>query len=261
MSDWPILYQYGLLGIVGVVVAFINSLSGGGSMLSLPLLMFLGLSPVEANGTNRLGIWAGSFGSVLGFRKQQVVTQAMVWNVGWPGLLGSLAGSYLGVFTPAPVFKLILAIVIVFIVWETVRGSRRSENEILSDVKPYLLNGIIPFFVYIGIGFYGGFIQAGSGLIMIYAFSRLSNLNLIHINELKVANTFIFITVSLSVYLFFGKVKLGFAIALAMGNLLGGYLGSGFQIQKGEGFVRGFLLVTGLVFAGKLAFDAIFAFF
>jgi uncharacterized membrane protein YfcA len=96
---------------------------------------------------------------------------------------------------------------------------------------------------------------------MMYVFSRLGNLNLIQSNALKVSDTLIFVSLSLVIYSAMGKVKWDMAVVLALGNALGGYAGSVFQVRKGEGFVRIFLVVSGLALAAKLIFDAIWTIF
>jgi len=165
-----------------------------------------------------------------------------------------------GISLPEALFKPVLAAVILFVVFETLRPKRMPAGVKGSNVEGlFLRSGWIPFLVYMAIGFYGGFLQAGSGLIMMYAFSRLSNLNLIQINVLKVSNTFLFITVSLLIYGWYGKVRWDMAIALALGNALGGFTGSVLQVRKGEGFVRIFFAVSGSALALKLFYDAVYA--
>jgi uncharacterized membrane protein YfcA len=109
---------------------------------------------------------------------------------------------------------------------------------------------------YLGIGFYGGFIQAGSGLIMIYAFSRLGDLDIFRVNALKVSNTALFIAVSLAAFAAAGRIDWPMAAALAAGNLAGGWLGSVTQLRRGEKWVNRFVLWSGLGVAAKLLWDS-----
>ena len=83
MSE-PALWVYPVLFVAGILVAVINSVSGGGSALSLPLLILLGLPSAVANGTNRIGILAGSLGSLAAFRNLGHFHPALAWQVGWP---------------------------------------------------------------------------------------------------------------------------------------------------------------------------------
>ncbi len=242
-------WAFPALFAVGVVVAFINSVSGGGSILSLPMLIFMGLPASTANGTNRLGILLGSTSSLLAFRSQGIFVPRLAWQVGWPAAIGSLGGSLIAVGLPDRVFNPVLACVILFVVFMTLRGqgARTVDGEM-----PRMRNDWIALFTYAAIGLYGGFIQAGSGLIMMYAYGRLGNLDIFRINALKVSNTVLFITVSLIAFAAAGRIDWPMAAALAAGNLTGGWIGSVWQVRKGEAWVNRFLLCTGLAMAGKL---------
>ena len=242
---------YAALFIVGVTVSFINSISGGGSVLSLPLLIFLGLPSAEANGTNRIGVLLGSIGSLAGFRSKGIFLPRLTWQVGWPGTIGAVAGSLLAVRLPDRIFNPILAAVIVFVVIMTLRG-----HQVAAAGETLKLRGDwLAFVAYVAIGFYGGFIQAGSGLLMIFVFSRLGNLDIFRINTLKVSNTILFISVSLITFAMAGKINWRMALVLGAGNLVGGWVGSRWQIHKGEVWVNRFLLVSGLAIAAKLLGD------
>lgn len=246
-------WGYPLLFLVGAVVSFVNSVSGGSSILSLPILIFLGLPSATANGTNRLGVLVGSAASLLAFRSKGIFLPRLAWRVGWPAAIGSLAGSLLAVRLPDRIFEPILAAVIVFVVIMTIRegGARRGDG-----AAPELRGGWIAFLAYAGIGLYGGFIQAGSGLIMMYAFSRLGNLDIFQVNALKVSNTVLFISISLFAFAAAGKIDWPMASVLAAGNLVGGWAGSHWQVKKGAAWVKRFLLWSGLAMAGKLLWDS-----
>ena len=244
---------YPLLFVAGIVVSFVNSISGGGSILSIPLLIFLGLPAATANGTNRIGILLGSLSSLFAFRSRGIFLPRLAWRVGWPAVIGSFAGSLLAVGLSDRVFKPILAVVILFVVVMTLRGHK--ANPALGQ-EPTLRGDLPAFLAYLGIGFYGGFIQAGSGLIMIYAFTTLGNLDIIRANALKVANTIIFIAVSLVTFAAAGRIDWPMAAALAAGNLVGGWAGSHWQVKQGEAWVNRFLLWSGAGVAAKLLWDA-----
>ena len=252
MESLPAGWQYPVLFAAGILVSFINSISGGGSVLSLPLLIFMGLPSATANGTNRLGVLAGALSSLAAFRSLGHFLPRLAWQVGWPAALGSLAGSLAAVRLPDRVFKPILALIIIFVVIMSVR-SQASNGQSAESLK--LRGDWLARLAYLGIGLYGGFIQAGSGFLMIAAFRRLGNLDAFQVNALKVFNTVIFISVSLLVFAAAGRVDWGMAAALAAGNGLGGWAGSHWQVKKGREWVDRFILVTGLAMAGKLLWD------
>jgi len=246
-------WTYPLLFFVGAAVSFVNSVSGGGSVLSLPFLIFLGLPSATANGTNRLGVLIGSAASLMAFRSKGIFLPRLAWRVGWPAAIGSMAGSLLAVRLPDKVFEPILAAVILFVVIMTIRDDGAVGE---GGSAPELRGGWIAFLAYLGIGLYGGFIHAGSGLIMMYAFSRLGNLDLFQVNALKVSNTVLFLSISLLTFAAAGKIDWPMATILAAGNLAGGWAGSHWQVRKGTAWVKRFLLWSGLAMAGKLLWDS-----
>ncbi|HLP40923.1 MAG TPA: sulfite exporter TauE/SafE family protein [Fibrobacteria bacterium] len=242
-------WTYPLLFAAGVVVSVINSVSGGGSILSLPLLIFLGLPSAAANGTNRIGALAGSLGSLAAFRRLGHFHPRLAWQVGWPASLGSLVGSLLAVRLPDRIFNPVLAAVILFV---AVMSFRKRPAAGQAREPASVRSGAVAFLIYAGIGFYGGFIQAGSGLLMIYAFGRLGNLDIFQINSLKMFNTFLFISVSILVFAAAGRIHWGMAVALAAGNVVGGWMGSHLQVRRGEAWVNRFVLATGILMAARL---------
>jgi uncharacterized membrane protein YfcA len=247
------LWTYPVLFLAGIAVSFINSVSGGGSTLSLPLLIFLGLPAATANGTNRLGILLGSMSSLLAFRSQGIFLPRLALRTGGPAMLGALAGSLIAVRLPDRMFNPILACVVLFVAGMTFRGHRVPED---AGQAPALRGDALALLAYLGIGFYGGFIQAGSGLIMIFAFTRLGNLDIFRANALKVSNTVLFISVSLAAFAAAGRIDWPMASALAAGNLAGGWLGSVTQLKRGEKWVNRFVLWSGLCVAAKLLWDS-----
>jgi uncharacterized membrane protein YfcA len=250
LGDWT----YPLLFAVGVAVAFVNSVSGGGSTLSLPVLIFLGLPAATANGTNRLGILLGSLSSLFAFRSKGIFLPRLALKVGWPAAIGSFAGSLIAVRVPDRIFNPILAGIILFVAVMTFKGNKAHPPH---GEEPSMRGDAIAFTAYLGIGFYGGFIQAGSGLIMMYAFTRLGNLDIIQVNALKVATTVLFIAVSLLTFAASGRIHWPMAAALAAGNLAGGWLGAHWQVRKGEAWVNRFLLWTATAMAAKLIWDTV----
>lgn len=247
-------HDVAILLLVGFVVSFVNSISGGGSVLSLPILIFMGMPSAVANGTNRIGVLAGSLGSLIGFKSKGIFLPKLAFEVGWPGVIGSILGSTLAVKLPDKIFNPILSVVIVFVVVMTVKNINSNR---INDGTPEIQKSWYAKLAFAAIGFYGGFLQAGSGLIMIYVFGLFSNLDLFRINALKVFNTVLFISVSLFAFIWFGKVNWPMALALGIGNALGGWVGSHWQLKYGEIWVKRFVFVSGIAIAIKLLWDTV----
>src|SRR5512145_326451 len=107
-------YQYGLIILAGVIAGFINTLAGSGSLLTLPLLMFIGLPPNVANGTNRISIMLQSLVGSLGFRKQGALNLKAGLFLGIPSVLGSVAGALLALALNAKTMERAVGILLVF---------------------------------------------------------------------------------------------------------------------------------------------------
>lgn len=129
-------------------------------------------------------------------------------------------------------------------------GRDQEEEEREEILSPLRL--VIAALAFFGVGFYGGFIQAGVGFIIIAALTLITGMSLVKINSLKVFVTAIYMLTSLLVFVFSGKVHWIFGFTLAVGNAVGAYLGSAFTVSKGDKFIRIFLVVTVLVMSGKL---------
>jgi len=162
MEEW---YHYVLLIGVGFAVGFINTLAGGGSLLSLPVLIFLGLPPSVANGTNRVAIVIQTAIAIAGFKSKGVSTAPFNIYLGISALLGAIIGAQIAVDIKGETFNRILAIIMVVVVLIIIfKPKMKLENLEERLTGKYLWLGIIAFFFF---GIYGGFINAGLGFIII----------------------------------------------------------------------------------------------
>jgi uncharacterized membrane protein YfcA len=174
------------LFLTGLVAGTLNTLAGGGSLISLPVMIFLGLPATVANGTLRLGILIQNVGSVWGFGRQGVFEPTLVKRYLPPALLGVVAGTALGVRMGDLAFQRTLAVVMVlvalWIVWRPPGGAAPSTDGASPrrGPPPVLLYG--GFFL---VGAYGGFIQAGVGFLIL-ALTSAAGLDLVKGNAMKV---------------------------------------------------------------------------
>lgn len=248
----PLFYEILLLTTIGFLVGIINTLSGGGSILSLPLLIFLGLDTAVANGTNRIAIFLQNLSSLAGFKSKGFHAAKLSWYLGVASLCGSVVGALLAVEIKDAVFNKILALVMVLVViFMFIKPSGGSDisAERLTG-KPLVLSTVFFFFI----GIYGGFIQAGTGIFMMLVLSGVNHLSLIKTNVVKALVMLIYTTGALAVFLYFGKVNFKYGLLLAGGQSLGGWLSSRWSVKKGDGIIKAFMLVMVFVIAVKLWF-------
>lgn len=249
MDAW---YHYLLLIGVGFVVGFINTVAGGASLISLPVLIFLGLPPAVANGTNRVAIVLQTAIAVAGFRSKGVSTFPFNVYLGLSALVGSVLGAYIAVDIKGETFNRILAIIMVVVVLIIIFKPRVSVAELGERITgKYLWIGILAFFF---IGIYGGFINAGIGFIIIIFLHYVHRLSLVRTNATKVAVVFIYTLAALAVFAFNDKVIWEVGLVLALGNGLGAWFSSRISVDKGDGYIKLFLIGMVLVMAVKLWF-------
>jgi len=244
-------WQLPLLFVVGVVAGILNVLAGGGSLLTLPLLIFMGLPSAVANGTNRIAILCQNIFAIRGFRQRGVLPLELALLCTPSALLGSWLGASLAINLDDQLFNRLLAIimigVLIFTALDPMKRFRR-EDVVFSTGRKLLL--VITFF---GVGVYGGFVQAGVGFLIITAL-LIHGLDLVRINAIKVFVIFAYTFIALGVFIYHGQVDYSLGIALAAGNSIGGMIGPKLAVDKGHDWIKNVVTVTVAVFALKLLF-------
>jgi len=241
-----------LLVIVGFFAGIINTLAGGGSLFTLPVLIFLGLPPSVANGTNRIAIVVQSFGGALGYRSKGVQTYPFPIYLGISASIGAVIGAQIALQLDGAIFNRILA-VIMLIVGLLILIRQKS---ILADLPErltgkYLVYAVLGFFI---IGIYGGFINAGIGIVIMLFLNRLNRLSLVKTNATKVLVVMIYSSVALVLFAYNGAVNWKLGLLLALGTLFGAWWASRWSVRKGDRVVRIAMLVTIFIMAIKLWF-------
>ena len=242
-------WQLPLLFVVGIVAGIINTLAGGGSLLTLPLLIFMGLPGAVANGTNRIAIFCQNIFAIRGFSKRGVMPLQLALLCTPPALLGSWLGANLAISLDDQVFKRILALIMVgVLIFTAIDPMKRFRQE---DVQFGLWRKILIIITFFGVGVYGGFVQAGVGFLIITAL-LIHGLDLVRINAIKVFVIFAYTFVALGVFIYHGQVDYSLGFALAAGNSIGGIIGPKLAVEKGHDWIKKVVSITVLVFALKL---------
>lgn len=245
----PYFWQIPVLALVGVVAGFLNVLAGGGSLLTLPLLIFFGLPAATANGTNRVAIFCQNIFAITGFKQKGVFPIRLALLCTPPALIGSYIGANLAVSVDEMVFRRLLALVMVAVlVFMAIDPMKRFRCEEVPMTPLRLVILILSFFC---VGIYGGFVQAGVGFLIITAL-LVHGLDLVRINAVKVLVIFAFTIIALGVFVAHGQVDYVLGFALAVGNSIGGWIGTHFAVKKGHEWIKRFVIVTVLVFALRL---------
>jgi len=249
MEEW---YHYVLLIVVGFAVGFINTVAGGGTLLSLPVLIFLGLPPNVANGTNRVAILIQTAFATAGFKSKGVTTFPFNTYLGVSALLGAIIGASIAVDIDGAVFNKILAVIMIAVILIIVFKPKIDLKDVHERITgKYLWLGMLVFFFF---GIYGGFINAGLGFIIILFLHFFNHMSLVRANATKVAVVCIYTLSALVVFILNDKVNWAVGFVLAIGNATGAWIASRVSVNKGDGFIKTFLLVVVAIMAIKLWF-------
>ena len=236
-----------ILFAVGAVAAFINVNAGGGSSLTLPALIFLGLDPTVANGTNRVAILFQNISSIYSFKTEKFFELKNSLILSALTLPGAIAGAIIAVQIGDELFEKILAVIMILIIITMLLPQKKTEKtsyEFKIDWKIIL--------AMIVVGFYGAFIQVGVGFLLMASFQYLMKLDLIRVNMHKVFVVFVFTVPALIVFILTDNINWYFGLTLAAGNALGGWWGAKLSVKKGEKLIKFVLIVAILIMALKL---------
>jgi uncharacterized membrane protein YfcA len=247
MEAWQLL----LLTLGGVVAGWLNVMAGGGSLLTLPIMLFMGLPGPVANGTNRLAIVAQNIAAVYGFFRKGFADFKLSLSLSLVASIGAAAGAMLGVRLEGVWFERVLALVMIAVMLLMLLGKQKSaERPSASSPKRLWLGHLCM----IGAGFWGGFIQVGVGFILMPILHRVMGLDLVRVNMHKVFVALVYSLVALAVFASQLDLVWSAGISLALGNAIGGWFGAHSSVKHGEVWIKRVMYVTLSVMIVKLLF-------
>ena len=249
-----------LINYVGVVLAgllagFINTLAGSGSLVSLPMLIFVGLPANVANGTNRVAILLQNIVGVRGFHSQGMMQWRHAFWLAVPAALGAIVGAQVAVDLPEQTMRRAIGAIMVLFLFVLLINPKRwilgKEGQVRErpDWKELAI-----FFL---IGIYGGFIQAGVGIFLLAGLVLGAGFDLVRANAIKVFIVLFFTVPALFVFFINGQVNWGWGLLLALGNMSGAWLATRFAGRPGAAvWVHRLLVVVVVYSAARLLFLA-----
>nr|WP_130735232.1 sulfite exporter TauE/SafE family protein [Flavobacterium sp. J27] len=245
-------YEYLFLIPIGFIAGFLNTIAGGGTLLTLPTLIFMGLPAPLANGTNRIAILIQTFSAVRGFKSKGISTYPFSMYLGLSALGGSFIGAKLAIGIDGEIFNKILACIMVMVLLTIIFKPKSNYTEILEKTtgKPLYISLVIFFFL----GIYGGFINAGIGFLMLLILPYVNGLSLLKSNATKVFVVCLYTIGAVLVFALEHKINYMLAFILAIGNASGAWVGSRWSVKKEDKVIRLFLIITVSSLAIKLWF-------
>ena len=225
----------------GIIVGFINTLAGGGTVISLSVFMFFGLPPLVANGTNRVGIILQNATAVAYFQKHKLINWRKIMHFALPVILGSLTGAAIAGTISNKLFLHIFAGVVILFGIAMIFNPDRFIHERTDLVNRKV--SVWQYFIYFLLGIYGGFVHVGIGYLFLAALVLGSGYDLLKANVLKSVFILIYVPFSLLVFTMQGNVCWSFGLIHSIGNIIGAWLAAHLAIKKGAPFIRYIVLV------------------
>lgn len=240
-----------LLLITGVATGFLNVMAGGGSMLSVPIMIFLGVPGTVANATNRIAILPQNISAVIAFYRKGFSNFRLSLTLAACTIPGTIIGAYIASRVPNDQFNNLLAVIMLMVLAVMALPEARTIEHRESPTKNRLIAGHLLMAL---IGFWGGFIHIGVGFLLMPVLNRVMQLDLITTNSHKVFIVLCYTSFALIVFASQLELLWKYGIALAIGTTIGGWIAANFQIKKGIGAVKWTLNVVIVAFIIKLLF-------
>jgi uncharacterized membrane protein YfcA len=245
--------------LISAVAGAMNSIAGGGTLLTFPALVGLGITPLVANATSTVALWPGSFASMLGYRGE--LSGALRWALGFavPSLLGGGVGAWLLLRTPPSRFEaivpwLVLGATALFIVQPRIVAyvQRQRADTIAGEGIPgdrtaekLPSPGVLALQFFVGV--YGGYFGAGAGIIMLAVLGFIGLTNIHRMNGLKNWGGLCMNAVAAATFAFSSLISWPIALAMAVGSISGGYLASQGVQRVQQRYVRWTVIAIGLL--------------
>jgi len=241
-----------LLGLVGLffaamIAGAINSVAGGGSLISFPSLVAFGVPSVPANATNTAALWPGSLSSAFAYSQDTRLYRDLVLPLIIPSVFGGFLGAFILVITPPELFDLIVPFLVLFAtLLFAFRDTFTRAFKLGSEAGVTTLGRVWGFLFQLFVATYGGYFGAGIGILMLGSLSVMGLRDIHRMNGLK---TLLGTMINVIAFFFFaikGLVVWHLAILMMIGAIIGGYFGARTAKRVDERYIRAFVITVGL---------------
>jgi uncharacterized membrane protein YfcA len=234
------------------VAGFLNVMAGGGSLLTVPAMVFMGVPGPVANGTNRIAILAQNITAVTAFFRRGFADFRLSLSLAACALPGAIVGALFGARLEGVWFNRVLAVIMIGVMVIMAFGGNKKDREARGDPNRRQL--IMGHLCMVAVGFYSSFIQLGVGFIIMPVLHRVMGLDLVRTNMHKVFIVMTYTMVALAVFASQVEILWMVGLALALGNSVGGWIATNVQVDRGEGIINLVLNVVLVIFIIKLLF-------
>ena len=224
-------------------------MAGGGSVLTISALIFSGLDANLANGTNRVGIFVETSTAFLTYKKENVYLGRRALFLALSALPGAILGAIYAVNIEDALFKKIFVGVIIFVAFTLFKGRKSLGDRPLSDTPAVSWYAYPAMFL---VGFYGGFVQAGVGLLIFSVLKSTTTASLVQISAIKTVIVFLYTVPALLIFVYAAQVAWLEAVVLASGYLIGARVSAKAAVKKGDKLVKRVLAAALVLIAIRL---------
>lgn len=249
----PSAVQLTVIALISAASGAVNSIAGGGTLLTFPALLGLGVPAISANATSTVALWPGSFASLMGYRRELVGIERWAARLAVPSLIGGLVGAALLLITPEARFRalvpwLVFGATLLFALQGPVMRWLRQRQQV--SAGPTASRPLDPSLAMLSsqfaVGIYGGYFGAGAGIVMLAVFGLMGLTNIHQMNGLKNINGICFNGIAAIAFAVMGQVNWPIALVMAIGSSAGGYAMSGLAQRVPQAWVRHAVTVIGV---------------
>jgi uncharacterized membrane protein YfcA len=236
------------------VAGAINSVAGGGTLVTFPTLIWLGLSSVTANATSTVAIWPGSLGAIWGYRRELRTSDTRLLALIIPSIAGGVLGALLLRWTPPAIFDklvpfLILFATLMFVAQEPIQRRLKSADAAAHHTAQWLTGAIAFQFL---VALYGGYFGAGIGILMLAALSIIGMTDIHQMNGWKNLFALCINGVAALYFIWARMVYWPDVLIMAVGSIVGGYACAGVARRMGRATVRRIVILIGFAMSLSL---------
>ena len=240
-----------LIAVTGFAASFYGAITGGGGLLTFPILIFLGISPQTAIACNRMGTLGFFIASLYKYQKGKVIKKKLAWNLVGIGMIGAFIGSVLVLQVDEALLQKVVAVFMLLVLALMIFKKDVGLAEVKDKTKWQKIIGYVAVFF---LAIYGGFFGGGGGIVARYILVLAFGLTFLQAAGTSKLSALMSAIVSFVVFAYSGTINYVIGFALLVGYTLGGYFGASYALKKGNEVVRKILMVVVFVFAVKLLF-------
>ncbi len=240
------IFSFFVLFLVGLLSSLLNINAGGGSTLTLPALIFLGLDTATANGTNRLGILIQNTSAIYSYKKENYSDFKTSIKLSLVAIPGAIFGAFYAIEINDKVYKTILSVVLLFVIVSLFIPRKKIQVNFTEKISIWVYISL--FFA----GFYAGVVQAGIGFLLMTILYNIQKMEIVHVNMHKVFIVVVYTIPVIAIFIFSGKINWFLGLALASGTAIGARTAVKLQVSKGEKIIKPILIIVLLIMAAKL---------